>query len=313
MPFKQLGKDSDRPVASRVALVGPPNSLKTTAIVKTWPRQYQDRDTLVILSYPGEKGWETIPRDEPNLISLVWEVEDSTKPLTPTVVVREVESVTAQVLSGAYGKVATFAGDGAHKLYQWYFQQALAEKIANAPRDWDGNEETFVGPAYGQAHKDYGLYLTKILSSSVPYAVMTFWQGLDREDPLNLSKKAPRAYFPDLPGMMARNAVGEFSATLFSEVSKPEMSGLVRGSWITRIEGIHQGIGIKVNPDIAQKIPVRIPQHFGVLQRYMAGDAEGAKLLTAHLKSPRPVNSSATLLQSQASSITTDPAKEKTT
>jgi len=278
MPFKRLEVDSTKPVASRVALFGPPASFKTTAIVTTWPRVYEDRDTMVVLSLPGEKGWETIPRNEPTLVSLVWEVEDIAK-VSPHAVVKEVESTIAQAVSGTYGKITTLALDGAHKLYPWYLQRALLDKVANAPQGWDGDEEKLVGPAYGQAHKDYGLLLTKVLASTVPYIVVTFWQSLEKDDADDLRRRAPKHIFPDLPGQMAKNVVGEFSATLFCETTPADMQGRSRGTWLTRPEGRVWGACIKVPPEIGKKIPVRIPQHFGVLQAYMAGKDQDAGAL----------------------------------
>ena len=289
MPYIQLRPDSysDRPVASRVALFGPPATFKTTAIVKTWPRQHGDRDKLAILSYPGEKGWETIPRDDPDLLPFVWEIEDPEK-ISPHQIVKEVESTTARILAGEFGKVATFAGDGAHKLYQWYLMRAHQDRIANPPRDWDGDEDKLLGPAYGQAHKDYGLYMTRLLSAKVPYVVVTFWQSMEKDDPDDLRRRAPKHIFPDLPGQMAKNIVGEFSAVMFCEATPPDMRGRSRGFWLTRPEGRVWGACIKVPPEIGQNIPVRIPQHFDVLQKYMAGEHEAADKLAREIQPPAP-------------------------
>ena len=277
MPYTVLGPStsSDRPVASRVGLFGPVGTLKTTSIVETWPRKGHGGETLVILSCPGEKGWETIPRGEKDLIPLIWEVEDLDK-VSPHKVIKEVESAIAQAVSGAYGPITTFALDGCHKLYPWYFERALADKIASPPKDWDGDEDKLAGPAYGQAHKDFGLMLAKLSAAKVPHLVCTFWDSEERDDPKDRRRTAPTHLFPDLPGKMAKNVVGEFGAMLYCETTLPDPRGRSRGAWLTRREGRVWGASVKVPPAIGQTIPVRIPQHFEVLQRYMNGDAVGA-------------------------------------
>ena len=281
MPIVRLlpATDSDRPVASRVAIYGPTGKFKTTSIIKTWPRTYKDHEKIAILSYPGEKGWGTIPRDDPEIVASVWEIDDIEK-VNPHAVIKEVEKFTADA---AASNVATFAGDGAHKLYPWYFRRALLDKIANAPKGWDGDEDKLFGPTYGQAHNDYGLYMTKLLSSTIPYVVVTFWDSLERLDPENTSRSAPKGQYPDLPGVMARNVGGEFSATLYAEATEPDMRGRSRGFWVTRPEGRIRAACIKVPPGIGEKIPVRIPQHFDVLQMYMSGNSVGATELAKKL------------------------------
>ncbi|MEK6879083.1 MAG: hypothetical protein AABY22_05715, partial [Nanoarchaeota archaeon] len=59
----------DSTVARRVLIVGAPGSMKTTSLL-TWPKP------LHILSYPGEKGWETIPTNLEGVKAYVWDVDD---------------------------------------------------------------------------------------------------------------------------------------------------------------------------------------------------------------------------------------------
>lgn len=287
MPIVRLSSnvDLDRPIASRVALFGPPATFKTTAIVQSWPRKFGDRDKLVIFSLPGEKGWETIPRNESDIIPLIWEIEDPAK-ARPHQVIKEVEEAAAKVAAGEYGKAATLALDGAHKLYPWYFQRAFLDRVANPPPNWDGDEEKLVGPSYGIAHREYGLFMSKILASTIPYIVVTFWESMEKDDPQNKSRDAKRFAYPDLPGQMARNAVGEFSACLFCEATAANIKGEARGYWLTRPEGRVKGACIKVPHEIGRKIPTRIPQHFEVLQRYMVGDDKGAAELARKVQPP---------------------------
>src|SRR3989442_2007167 len=205
--------------ARRVGIMGPPNSFKTTSLL-TWPHAAEE--PLVIMSYPGEKGWESIPHDAPGVLPLIWQVADVEK-VSPHAVVRQVESTTWEVLSGSgrYKGLKTFAGDGLHKLYYWYYKRRRTE-IADwwlGPREMKGdpeavaqNERQLDLTAYGSvtsgAHADFMLYVSKVLSSTVPYVVMTMWEESERDDPENIRSKAMHL-FPALPGKLATRIVGE--------------------------------------------------------------------------------------------------------
>lgn len=265
MPFKTLALDSRLPPASRVLISGPPNSFKTTSIVETWPRPNH------LVSYPGEKGYETIPVGEEGLFPYIWQVEDVSK-VNAASVLREVEQATADIISGKYGDVTTFAGEGLHKLYGWHYTAALDDLLAGDSKGV--GEEALRGPAYGRAHASFMAYITKVLQSTVPYVVMTLWEGTTKDDPENRSKNAPSHIFPDLPGQLAKRIVGEFGVVLYSQVSLPGLDGRVKGQWQLRPEGKVWGVGVKAAPEIAKNLPGKMIQDFRLLKMLLAGASQ---------------------------------------
>ena len=249
MPFKRW-QDATPHYGRRVLISGPPNTLKTTACF-TWPAHRQH------VSYSGEKGYETIPRDNPDHTAWIWEVADPAK-LSPHAVVTEVETLTTELLAGKHGECMTFVGDGVHKLYTWYFERAWLDL---------GQREETVGQAYGKAHRDFGAYLNKVLQSQVPYVVMTAWEGRTKDDPTDKSKNAPSHIFPDLPGMMASRIVGEFSVVLYAEVDPPTPQGKVTARWQIRPAGKVWGVGVKLPPEMAARLPNKLePPDFRKLE-----------------------------------------------
>lgn len=238
----------------RVLISGPPNTLKTTATF-TWPAHRQH------VSYPGEKGFETIPRNDPSVTPWIWETEDASKTLTPHTVVQAIETLTVEILAGKHGECTTFVGDGLHKLYTWYFERAWLDL---------GQTEENVGRAYGAAHRAFSAYLNRVLQSRVPYVVMTVWEGRTKDDPESRDKRAPTHIFPDLPGEMAKRIVGEFSVVLYSEADPPDPKGQVRARWQVRPAGKVWGVGAKLPPELALKLPNKIePPDFRKLEPYL--------------------------------------------
>jgi hypothetical protein len=255
--FKKLADTPPR-YGRRVLISGPPNTLKTTATM-TWPAHRQH------VSYPGEKGFETIPRNDPSVTPWVWETEDK---LTPHSVVQQIETLTTEILAGKHGECQTFVGDGIHKLYGWYFERAWMDL---------GQTEETVGRAYGAAHKAFSAYLNRVLQNPVPYVVMTVWEGRTKDDPDNKSKQAPTHIFPDLPGEMAKRIVGEFSVVLYAECDPPDPQSRIKARWQVRPAGKVWGVGAKLPPDMAAKLPSRIePPDFKVLAPYLTPPSDAA-------------------------------------
>ena len=270
MPFKVLDKDAWKKGVSRTLIVGPPNSLKTSSIA-TWPR-----DTHWI-SYPGEKGHSSIPADEPGIHAYVWEADDLAK-FSPSAVITEIEKLTIEILTLKHGPIVTFAGDGLHKLYEFYFLQELAalKQVFGGSSEFSGAtdeelEEKLSGKAYGRAHSSFKHYLDIIGFSSVQHAVFTIWDGEEKDNPDN-KRGGSSHVFPDLPGKMARRIMGEFPIVLAAKVSLPDPQGRVNGTWQTRPGGKIWGAGIKVPPEVAKRIPAEVPQNWPALYNLIVNE-----------------------------------------
>lgn len=243
----------------RLLISGPPNSLKTTATM-TWPAPRHH------ISYPGEKGSDTLGHNTQEQTVWVWEHADPAS-ISPHAVVREVERLTTEILAGKHGPCETFVGDGLHKLYGWYLARAWVDLGV------DG-DDTKGGQAYGRAHKDFSKYLDKVLQSHVPYVCMTVWEGRTKDDPEDRSKRPQTHIFPDLPGEMAKRVVGEFSVVLYAECDPPDPQGRTRARWQVRPAGKVWGVGAKLPPDLAAKLPNKIePPDFRKLEPFLRPSA----------------------------------------
>ncbi len=254
MSFKKWS-DTVPHYGRRVLISGPPNTLKTTACM-TWPAHRQH------VSYPVEKGFETLTRNDPNHTPWIWEFEDSTK-VSPHAVVQQIETLTTEILGGKHGGCTTFVGDGLHKLYGWYLARAWVDLGVDV-------DDKKGGQAYGRAHKEFGRYLDKVLQSQVPYVVMTVWEGRTKDDPEDVSRRPQTHIFPDLPGEMAKRIVGEFSVVLYAECDTPGPDGKIKARWQVRPAGKVWGVGVKLSPDMAAKLPNKIePPDFKILEPFL--------------------------------------------
>jgi hypothetical protein len=262
MAFKQQDVDLWKRRFSRALVVGPPNSWKTSSLL-TWPMP------MAVVVYPGEKGSSSLPPTHPGLTTHVWE-EDPLTANKPGPIVKAVEGVTLDVLSGTHGPITTFAGDGLHKLYEVYFDAAIAEV---------GDDERVRGRAFGMAHESFMAYLKRVLHSPVPYVVMTCWDGPEKDNPLAdpKDKDAPKHLWPDFAGKLAKRIVGEFGAVLYAQPGTELLTGsgqrakFKAGTWYTRPHGAVWGAGLKLPLAVAQRVPSVVPQDWTALEALVLG------------------------------------------
>lgn len=265
MPFAELTTEAFH-AARRVLIAGAPNTLKTTSLL-SWPRP------SIVLSAPGEKGWETLRGAGEGLTAKVFQMSEMEK-ASPSLIVKELEAETWKAL-GTPG-LKTFALDGLHKIYPWYYKIArarlagasLAGKNASEEEHEKARDLAAYGNAMSGAYADVSLYLARILASPVPYVVMTCWIEPEPDE----NRSASMHDYPALPGKLAKHIVGEFGACLASEVSLPDLKGQVKGTWQIRKEGKIWGVGVKINPDLAKKLPSKIEQDFGRLEKLLTGE-----------------------------------------
>lgn len=265
MPFEALTEK--RPAGSRVLLFGPPNSLKTTCLLQLPQPNH-------IISVPGEKGYDTIPADDPGIKPYIWRVEDPSK-LSPFAVVREMEDIVVQIRAGKFGDARSICLDGIHKAYDWFYDKALQESIISAENRGAKNvdPEVFRGPAYGMAHQAFGLWLTRLLQSKTEYVWITTWEADKKDDPKSKSKDAPTHIFPDLPGQLGKRIVGEVSAVLYCKTVLDYVTGKLKGKWQLKPDMKVHGVGVKIDPKIADKLPAEMDMDFQKLIALLRGEA----------------------------------------
>lgn len=254
MPFKQLTADAWQQGLRRSLIVGPPNSRKTTSLF-TWPRP------IGLISYPGEKGFASIPVGEPGVNAFVWEDDVVTK-TSPSALVKEIETASFELLAGKHGEITTFAGDGIHKLYSAYLNEATNGAYSNG--------DDFEPRMYGRAHEAFLHYLNRVMHSKVQYVVFTVWDGREADNP-EAGSKSPTHIFPDLPGKLAKRIMGEFSVVLYAEVSPPVPGQTQKATWQLQPGGKVWGAGVKLPVALAAKLPSKVPQDWKQVEPLLLG------------------------------------------
>lgn len=284
MGLVSLDRDEWKKQLGRVLIVGGPNTFKTTSIIETFERP------LHIVSFPGEQGSSVIPSDQADVHGYVWQEEDPSK-VSLSKQIADLEKATFEILIGNHGPIATFAGDGLHKLASMYWNREFQRLLAVNERQLDEGkitENDLQIRAYGNenfgATREILHYLTRIRYSNVKTVVFTCWEG--PEPDANSTDRKSTHIFADLPGKLARRTVGEFGVVLYAEASMPDPQGKQTGTWQIRKAGRVWGVGAKIPKHIALKLPEKVPQDWSKLYPFLIGEVE--RIESAVTAAPRP-------------------------
>ena len=253
--------------ARRMLLMAGPNRGKTAIVCEQWPRPLQ------IVSVPGEKGYDTIPRGVPGITPYIWKSDPTTKQ-SSYAIIQEVERTVLDICAGKKGPVQSLCIDGIHKYYDFVLDYVTgglfftAQASGKIVRDQDGveREEWFDPRVYGRAHERFKYFITQVNETSVPYIVWNCSDG--REPDIQGVKKSPTHVFPDLPGKMAKRVMGEFAVTIYQEMNLatalPKQRAKV--TWQLIPEGDIWGAAIKAPIDVATKLPKVIEGNLKLLE-----------------------------------------------
>jgi hypothetical protein len=250
---------------SRILITGAPNSGKT-GCSKTF------RGPTHLLSYPGEGGINAIPKVD-WIKRYIWK-EDAAARMNSKAVVDEIWDVTVKIVTGKYGPIHTFFGDGVHRLFEYYIDQASGGKYFKGTmqkQDW---------LTAGGARAAFKDYLKMVKSSPVPVVVFTAWEAYEPDKQGDVYG-TDKHVLPDFVGKMARDAMGEFSLILSSH-SKPNV---IKGKpprfwWQLKADSEVHGAAIKIDPAIWASLPNEIDQDWPKLEALLLGEGPKAALKT---------------------------------
>ena len=235
--------------ARRRALVsGSPGAGKTTSLM-TWPQD------MAYMAYPGEKGTTSL-RISDGIKAWVPDAIDALAPTNWGQIVSSIERTTNEILTGKAGKFRTFAGDGLHRLYTCYLSESTGGASARG--------EDFEAKLYSKASTRFFAYLDRVLRSQMEYVVFTCYDGLERDNTEDKSSNATQHVFPELPGKAAKLVLGEFAIALHA--TKQGANHV----WQTRPQGRVWGASMKIPRDVAERIPVFVPQDWSKLEPLLA-------------------------------------------
>lgn len=239
----------------RLLIAGPPNTRKTSSLL-TLPKP------LAILSYPGEKGYDTIPLDDPEVKPFIWQTDEA-KTVDSHKIIAEVERVSVELVAGKYGKLAALAGDGLHK-YVDYVLDAVTDGAFFAG-------EEFEPKLYKRAYDQVLAYLDRLVHTTIPVVAFTCWTEYEADRIRKPGEKAsdiPSHIYPALPGKLAKQIMGEFSMVLYQTLRKETLTSTEPvAMWQTRPQGEVWGASIKGPAAIVTKIPTFIRADYTELTR----------------------------------------------
>ena len=245
---------------TRVLQVGPPNARKTSNWL-TWPKP------LIIVSYPGEKGYDTIPTGVEGIKSFYWEAEQDTSSAAK---VAEVEKLVNAILAGKHGPVKSLLFDGLHK-----YAEILIDAAADG-RFFSPNPEDEIGFAWGRGRAALMDHLTLTMQSTIEHVGFSCWDDYEKarkQQPGERSKDyalVAEHIYPDFFGKQAKRMMGEFSVVCYC-TTKRNAQGIEEFVWQIRPGGQVWGAGVKLPPDRAAKLPQFVPTGFESLTKVLFG------------------------------------------
>ena len=245
--------------ARRMLIQGAANMGKTASVYLTWPKP------IHFQVYPGEKGFDTIPRGKPDITPHLW-TADPVSSLASSVVVNEVEKLTWEILDGKRGPITTFCGDGLHKYYYYVLDMISGGQLARGESPGEGGD-VWAGPRiYDRARNHFRFCLNRIMASPVPYIVFTCWDGKEAEKPG--VKGSAMFTYPDFPGKSAKEIMGEFSVTVYATLDwgNRQPGKPPKTDWQLLPEGDIRGANIKAPPEMMMHLPAHIPQSLPLLE-----------------------------------------------
>lgn len=265
---------------ARMLIQGPPNSGKTEAVVRTWPRPLQ------IQVYPGEGGHATIPQGfEARSVGIAAHIPtlDPTLKITSGAVVQEVEALTFEILGGKHGPVESFCGDGMHKYYLYVLDMVSGGQLFRGENIGSDTDPYVSARIYNRAREHFRYYIQRINASPVKNVVFTCWDGREA-DKASQGFKGMMHIFPDLPGKAAKEIMGEFGVVVYSiiEWGNRLPNKLAPAKWQLIPEGEVWGAAIKAPSEVIKHLPVYCAQDYNVLKQTLAdawakSQVQGAK------------------------------------
>lgn len=239
MPAHDVAVADSQRAKSRFQIIGPPNFRKTSC-VETFP------PPRLVIGCPGEKNTAILQCTSEQRVR-VWEPLDWSKPQDWRAIRDEFKLETASALVGKLGPAQTIVFDGCHKWFDVLKSAADMENVGEGGKP-DGRR------AWPQARRDMLEWVSMGYYSSIPIVIWIVWSTAEKDDPLaedGTRAAAKKSIWPDYMGAFQRTAVGETSIIYqFLENEK--------AWWQLRPDAQIKGIGLRLSPAEAEKLPYRI-------------------------------------------------------
>lgn len=253
MPIREMMPTDSKMGSTRLQIMGPPASYKTT-IAATFDKP------LLLMGLPGEKHTDIItPRD--GLKVLLFDAPDYSNNNYDWVKLwNEIRSETMNAISGKYGDITTLVLDGAHKAF-YVAYLAAKQKFAstNNAGEWEGRR------GWPWINDEFLAWFSQAYYSKVPWVVWIVWSAKEQSDQLAIqgSKEAMKqSIWPDYMGKFQRTCMGETNI-IYQYVEGG------KAYWQIRQDEKVQGVGLRVAPERAVSLPIRIPADWQALKKIL--------------------------------------------
>ena len=248
MPLHELTSSSQKTGATRLQIMGAPASLKTT-ICATFDKPE------VIIGLPGEKHTDILTPTSDLRIVIFDPPDYSNKNYDWVKLWNEVRLETQKAIDGSYGQPQTLVFDGAHKAFYAVYL-AAKQKFAASGGDWDGRR------GWPWVNDEFLAWFSQAYYSKVPWVIWTVWAAKEQDDQLaaaNSEAAKKQSIWPDYMGKFQRTCMGETNIIYqYVEGGKPY--------WQIRQDDKVKGVGLRVSPDKAVSLPIRIPANWAQLK-----------------------------------------------
>jgi len=253
MPLREMQAGDKKAGANRLQIMGAPGTFKTT-VSATF-----DKPEIVV-GLPGEKHTDILTPTA-DLKVMLFEPPDYSNPNYNWVGLwQEVRMETMAIANGKYGDIQTLVLDGAHKAFHVCYL-AAKKKFETGNGDWDGRK------GWPWVSDEFLAWFSQAYYSKIPWVVWTVWAAKEQDDQTaaaNSKEAQKQSIWPDYMGKFQRTCMGETNI-IYQYVEGG------KAYWQIRQDEKVKGIGLRVAPEKATALPVRIPAVWGELKKILQG------------------------------------------
>lgn len=254
MGLREIKAGDEKLGATRLQIMGPPAVLKTT-IAATFDKP------LILVGLPGEKHTDILTPTT-DLRILMFEPPDySNEKFDWLKLWNEIRSETHHVTNGKYGPATTVVFDGAHKAF-YVCYMAGKQKFAAGNGEWNGLK------GWSWVRDEFLAWFSLAFYSKIPWVVWIVWSAREQDeaDP-NIATRRKQIW-PDYMGQFQQTCMGESNIIYqYMEGGKPY--------WQIRQDEKVKGVGLRVPPERAAALPIRIEANWAKLKEILQPTTKG--------------------------------------
>ncbi len=257
MPLKEMQPGDPKQGSTRIQIMGAPATYKTT-VAATFDQP------LIMVGMPGEKHTDIIQPCEGRKILLFGNPDYSNNNYNWQGLWKDIRVETNKIIAGEYGKPETVVFDGAHKAF-YVATLAAKQKFAAGDNDWDGRR------GWPWIHDEFLAWFSQAYYSGIPWVVWIVWSAKEQDDqlaPVNSEAAKKQSIWPEYSGKFQRTCMGETNI-IYQYVEGG------KAYWQIRQDEKVKGVGLRVAPERATTLPIRMEANWGKLKQLLMGGQDG--------------------------------------